>query len=410
MTAFDCPYCFTEISTDAVAFRCSGRPASGRPACVPHSDPEREAILGDGSQSYPPVLQHAADGRHLIDDWNKPILQTGKLGRSITCDRCSGPTTIAICPRCHSVLPQGVEDNPVSVAVVGARNSGKTVFLSQLDQQLMSSVPERFHVAVEHPGGTTGLAKKLEEYRNRMLGTLKQLPDQTRAEGDRKQAPAVYRWDRGAGKKRRSAKVVSIYDTPGEAVAIQEQTLQQGHLRSANALILVIDPFSLSENRELAVEKGIDPSPENLVTDVLDGITAMLGESKDKKNRKGMITTPLAVVVTKMDAFWGQLPENSPLRTAATAVPYFDEVDSQTVHDFVDGQLRSWGGANLANKIEGNYADFRYFAVSALGGEPSYRDGKLFGAASPTRVVDPILWILNHEKSFLPTAPAQDKA
>lgn len=408
MTAFNCPYCFTEISTDAVAFRCSGRGAAGRPACVLYSDPERAEILGDGSQTYPPVLRHASDGRHLIDDWGKPVLLTAKMGQTVNCDRCHGATSVAICPNCHTYLPQGVEDSPVSVAVVGARNSGKTVFLAQLDQQLMSSVPERFHVAVDHPGGTIGLARKLEGYRNRMHGELKELPEQTRAEGNQKQAPAVYRWDRGAEKKKHSSKVISVYDTPGEAVAAQEQTMQQGHLRSANALVLVIDPFSLSENRDLAQEKGIDPGPENLAADVLDGITALLRESG--KVRKGLITTPLAAVVTKMDAFWSQFPENSPLRTAAAPVPYFDDVDSRTIHDFVDGQIRSWGGANLANKIEGNFADFRYFAVSALGDEPSYREGKLSGAASPTRVVDPILWILNHEKNFLPSGPDQGKA
>ncbi|WP_158591127.1 TRAFAC clade GTPase domain-containing protein [Kocuria tytonis] len=314
---------------------------------------------------------------------------------------------MAICPSCHCLLPQGVEDGALSVAVVGARNSGKTVFLSQLDWQLMHTVPERFGVAVDYPGGTAGLASKLQEYRKKMTDGQRQLPEQTRVEGNRGQAPAVYRWDWGPARKRHASRVISIYDTPGEAVATLQRTTELGHLRAADAVVLVIDPFSLSENRELAREKGIDPGSETLANDVLDGLIGSLRYDDQNVGKGKLLTTPLAIAVTKMDAFWSQFPEGSPLRTTGEAVPYFDEEDSKSVHDFVLSQLQAWGGANLTNKIAANFKTFRYFAVSALGDEPSYRDGRLTGTVSPTRVVDPVLWILSGDRKFLPTDSSQ---
>ena len=45
-----------------------------------------------------------------------------------------------------------------------------------------------------------------------------------------------------------------------------------------------------------------------------------------------------------------------------------------------------------------NYADFRFFAVSALGAEPDYAAQSVApGGVRPHRVEDPILWLLAKE-------------
>jgi hypothetical protein len=43
-----------------------------------------------------------------------------------------------------------------------------------------------------------------------------------------------------------------------------------------------------------------------------------------------------------------------------------------------------------------NYADYRYFGVSALGAEPDYRGHTVApGGIRPHRVADPVLWLLS---------------
>lgn len=388
-----CPYCFVDIDLRKVAFRCAGVPMAGRQECVPHVDPQRVAVLRDHSTVLPPVLAHASDGHHIVDDRGEPELLLAKFDGRVPCDRCQGMTSIKICPHCHSLLPEELREGAVSIGVVGARNSGKTVLLALFEKQMLTGLTQRFQVAVDHPGGTIGLANDLNVFRDDMERDGR-LPAQTQAVGGGRKAPSVYRWKWVNG----PARIISVYDTAGEDVANRDNAMAQHHLRAANAIFLVIDPLALAENRHLARNKGIDLVPETLQNDILDGLTSVLRQQQEGQgrfSRSGKISTPLAVVVTKMDALWETLDPNSPLRTLGEPTPYFDEQDSQTIHDHLMMMLNQWGGGSLVNKIQAEFDRYRFFAVSSLGGEPEYRTGRLpQNQVMPSRVLDPLLWVL----------------
>src|SRR5699024_11726415 len=99
-----CPYCFADLDLKALGYQCAGRPASGRPSCVPYPDPQRQDVLEDASAVMPPVLRRAPDGRHIIDDLVSRLLRERPNGKPDDCDRCEGTTTISIRTNCASPL------------------------------------------------------------------------------------------------------------------------------------------------------------------------------------------------------------------------------------------------------------------------------------------------------------------
>lgn len=395
-----CPYCFVKLNLSQIAYRCSGIPAPGRPACVPYRDFVRADVLGDASPVLPPVLARNAQGQHIVskDDLTNPELVLTKIGKSVKCDRCQGATSLCICPHCHSILPDETAQGAISIGVVGARLSGKTVWLAMLEQQLISVAPERFQSSIDHPGGTVGLANNLVTFRQSMEDSSK-LPDQTASIGAGRQMPAVYNWKFSNG----VARVISIYDTAGEDVARRDFTMMQGHLSASNAIVLVIDPFTFAANRNVALQRGIrDERPETLNLDVLDGLVSVLRQAESARSGRssGKITTPVAVAVTKMDAFWNELSPQSALKRIGQQHGAFDVEESRQVHTELVDLIRSWGGAAVLNKLEAEFANYRLFSVSALGNEPDYAHNALSDALSPARVLDPVLWILS-EQNFV---------
>ena len=129
--------------------------------------------------------------------------------------------------------------------------------------------------------------------------------------------------------------------------------------------------------------------------DVVANITEILRtEHKIKKKRK--ITIPVAVVFTKIDAFYPTLDRNNPIMATAPAVPAYDNADGQAVHEHMLALLHEWNAGDIDTHMRQNYADYRYFAVSALGAEPDYERGDGGrGGVRPHRVEDPVLWLLS---------------
>lgn len=60
--------------------------------------------------------------------------------------------------------------------------------------------------------------------------------------------------------------------------------------------------------------------------------------------------------------------------------------------------MHDWEASDIDVHLRLNYSDFQYFAVSALGAEPDYDQGRVDpGGVRPHRVEDPILWLLAKE-------------
>ncbi|MCQ2001131.1 TRAFAC clade GTPase domain-containing protein [Arthrobacter zhaoxinii] len=382
-----CPYCYAELNVNKVAFRCSGRGAPGRTPCKPVPDPKRGEAFSDGTPVLPAI--------------SEPGQQRDLLGKSTaSCGNCGGESGIRMCPSCHSILPRGLDNNSPLFGLIGVRNSGKTVLLSVLHRELVQSVARRFDAAIDTPGGSTGLARDLAQYEKDMAREGGSLPRQTPASGTVKKTPAVYEW-KYARKGKTASTIFSFYDTAGEDVSRQETAMMQQYLGQASGVILLLDPFAFPENHERAEQLGAAASDSDTPESALDGITFVLQSAHNvKRNKK--IKVPLAVVVSKIDAFFDQIPASHPLRQPSSGSGSFDDDESRTIHDHVMALVANWGGDGLLRKLDLEYDNFRLFGVSALGAEPDYRSGSVSSrGVLPHRVADPLLWLMA-DRGFIP--------
>ncbi|MBX6388711.1 MAG: zinc ribbon domain-containing protein [Frankia sp.] len=381
-----CPYCYTEINPRRLACRCSGRHAAGRPQCKRKPDPARLTHFGD-SEPYLPVITPIGAAR---------------------CPQCGADPGPPICPECHSLLPSEYGPDSALIGLVGVRQSGKTVMLSVLDHELQNAVGDRFNAVIDTPGGSSELARNLRIHHDVMLRADGHLPPQTAENSGTtlsKKAPAVYSWryhrKTGMGITRARSVVFSFYDNAGEDFATPDKALSQIYLGATSGVILLLDPFGFPANRARATAKGAslpDTGPEA----VLDAITLVLRTTKRvKRNQK--IKEPLAVMISKIDAFFDEIPPDHPLRWPSSTRPFFDETESRTVHDHIGAMVEKWGGARLIRKLENNYANFRLFGASALGAEPDYASGRVNSRGLlPHRVAEPLLWLMA-TRGFIPT-------
>ncbi len=377
-----CPYCYTEINPRRLAYRCAGRHAAGKLPCEKKVDDARKNRFND-TDAYLPVIS--------------PI---GSV--SARCSSCGSEHGPPVCPECHSLLPREYGAGSALIGLVGVRDSGKTVLLSQLDSELQGAVGTRFDASIDAPGGSGGLARDLRVYRELMLRSGGTLPAQTeQSEGKTRKPPAVYSWRYRSGGK---STVFSFYDNAGEDFATPDRALSQTYLGATSGVILLLDPFGFPENRTKASSRGAD-LPDIGPEAVLEAITTVLASAKGvKRNKK--IKQPIAVVISKIDAFFDQIPSGHPLRQPSSSRPVFEESESQTVHDHVGALVEQWGGATLIRKLEQNYTTFRLFGVSALGAEPDYRARRVNGRGLlPHRVAEPLLWLMA-TRGFIPTAGA----
>ncbi|KTR89239.1 hypothetical protein NS220_15965 [Microbacterium testaceum] len=392
-----CPYCYQTLNVAKVAFRCAGRGIPGRPVCEAQTDPKLYRTFQDATPVMPAIVVIKPDGTRPVDENNEYEDVTARS--SATCGQCGGESSIRMCPSCHSVLPRSLDNSSPLFGLVGVRNSGKTVLLSVMHKELVRTVARRFNASIDTPGGTSGLARDLAQFEAEMTRDGGHLPPQTAATGGQKKQPAVYEW-KYTVKGKSAATIFSFYDSAGEDISRQDEAMKQQYLGQSSGVILLLDPFAFPENLERAAERGAGTgdgadTPET----ALDGITYVLGHTL-ARNKK--IKTPLAVVISKIDAFFDQVPPHHPLRQQGSAEAVFDEVESRTIHDHVASMITRWGGDGLLRKLEQEYTTYRLFGVSALGAEPEYRSGTVNARGLlPHRVADPLLWLMA-DRGFIP--------
>ena len=371
-----CPYCYEEISRRPAWFRCTGRIGPDGQRCAPETDPVLRDRTGFGG-ALPPAF--AADGRQ---------------GR---CPACRGETTIRICPVCHSRLP--VHFGRVGsrlIVPVGAKEAGKTVFMTVLVHELMHQTGQRLNAAITGADDYTR-QRFASEYERPLYRESTLLAPTTAAQG---RAPLVFRFTtehRRALNGGPQRTLLSFFDTAGEDLRSQ-QSIEQNvrYLGAADGVLLLLDPLQMRGARELAAPGTRLPTPgmpDDEPATVLENVTDLLLASEGKKPNK-RISKPLAIVFTKMDTLLHDLKQTSPLLRPPPQEGYFDERDSLEVHTEIQRLLARWEGTRIDQIAQLNFRRYRYFGVSALGETPTQDNRVAARGIRPYRVASPILWIL----------------
>jgi hypothetical protein len=161
----------------------------------------------------------------------------------------------------------------------------------------------------------------------------------------------------------------------------------------------LLDPFMIPKARDLIKVPDAAIRSNESTIDVVNRVTEKLRSAHGLSARRN-IKIPVAVVFAKIDAFFGVLGADHPLLRPPPEEPAFNEAEGQATHEYVRAMLHDWGAAEIDTHLRMNYANFRYFAVSALGAEPDYEAAGhespvSDGGVQPFRVDEPMLWLLS---------------
>ena len=377
-----CPYCYNRLTERTMKFRCTGRPGPDGRVCEVRRDNSRVRWLGIATP-LPPTF--AADGR-------KP---------RANCPHCRGETPHHVCPTCHSRLPVhfGKVDSRL-IAMIGAKQSGKTVFMTVLIHELKHRVGRNLDASIM--GSDEQTIKSFDLDYDDRLYNQHALPETTQTTAARSlRQPLVFRLtmqrQRLLAQRREQHTILSFFDTAGEDLISEESVeLNVRYLSSAHAIILLLDPLQMPGARSQAkagtilpdyTESGFD-RPFNVLSRVTDLLRGSLTSHPSER-----IQTPVAVAFSKIDSLKHKFPARSPLTQESEPRPEYDTSDSLAVHHQVQALLDDWDGPQIDQLMRHNYAHYRYFGLSALGALPL--DKVTAPLIQPLRVHDPFLWLLS---------------
>lgn len=385
-----CPFCFRRIDSSHLAYQCVGR---GNIECKKEEDETRRRLTGSQLETYPTFLP--PPGR----------------GVSTNCPTCGGPGNRRACPECHTALPiEFVDSTSPMIGLVGAKGSGKTVLMTVLVKQLREVVGLRFgadiRIVTDNPDGHQGLTD-YQASREIPLYSHRTLPTGTAQQGTAARqhtTPVVLRWRQESARFMRgqalSSTVLSFVDTAGEDLNDLGTAFTLKYLSVCDALMITLDPFALPGARaRLRLPSEAVQVGDDVPLDVVSRITELLRTEHRVKNKR-RIKLPVALVFTKIDAFYGGLDRYNPIMAKPPGLPAYQDADGRTVHEHMLALMRDWNATDIDTHMRLNYDDYRYFGVSALGAEPDYRRNAVApGGVQPHRVEDPILWLLSKTRT-----------
>lgn len=373
-----CPFCFEAIPRGQAAFRCTGADPS---RCPPVADEALGAFRRRPAEMLPPVT---VVSRRL----------SLRTSTTVDCFQCGKPTTKAVCPRCHNTLPTHfMRTGGRSLAVIGAKESGKSHYVGVLINQLMHSVLGKYGASINAADEYTK-SRYARDFRQILYESNQVLPaTQSAAADGGLHLPMIFRLQVGT-EKQKSALLV-FFDTAGEDFErLETLEAEASYVANTDATMLVLDPLQIPSVRDQLGDQVVLPSVTTDPLDILSRTTDLIRERTGLPPNK-RIDRPLALSFSKIDAIRGLLKGSPVLRSASHGVT-FDAGAAEDISISMHAHVGEWIGSSLDQYVQANWSNVHYFGFSALGRPPV--GGQLVGGVAPLRVEDPILWLLSQWK------------
>ena len=256
-----CPRCFRTLSADLFAWECAG-------TCQPMPDPIASANAGIQVLSRPLVkMQRPSDHRRWLPPADQP------------CSKCHQPSR-DVCPYCHyDLLRNWRESDTVTIALAGARATGKTIYVAILVKQL-EEMFSRNRLALSFADQRS--RKIYEEHYEAPLYEARGIPGPTapaQVEGAYQRDPIIL----DMGSLRTGPAMLVIRDVAGEDLerpAADPRYLS--YFERADIVLFLFDPSAVRDVRELLKdylpqEDRITGDPEVVLENLLENAWKFTG-------------------------------------------------------------------------------------------------------------------------------------
>lgn len=299
----------------------------------------------------------------------------------------------ALCPYClatgHEEIIRSAGSRTICIPVVGGASSGKTSFINAYAVSMITSR------AKAHGLATRFYDKAREQRFTTMLADSKRgFVDKTTVETDDQRASAFSMSFYLDGNGLKPSRLMQLLDIAGETFVSGNENEQQNQYEHCEGIVLVIDPLAIPQVRIRVADdlRGADAGSisTSSLGDVMNALRNDINANLSR-NRGKRLTTPLAVVINKVDA--------APLldeRLGAPAITRFRQAEPERcandldTMDFLCRQfLVDMDMGDVVDMVQQQFAVSRFFAVSAIG----HTAGA--GRFMPRGVDDVIDWIIS---------------
>ena len=374
-----CPYCFETILSAKRAYRCVNTDGSRCP-------PEKDMALGQYlRRSEGPLLPRV----FVVPSRISPVCRCGSKGKPV-------------CPHCHSDLPGEFGEIPSkTIALIGAKEVGKSNYIAVLLHELTNRIGERFNASINALDEQTR-RRYNEQFRSYIYDRREVVPATRSARAEIEvRYPLVYRLSL---QRRRflfgnSLRVMSLvfFDTAGEDLThVDLMSTETRYLANSDGIVFLLDPLQIRAVRDRLAGTMSLPSESSDPSDIIGRVVQLVRQMRSL-GPTARIDTPVALAFSKIDAIRSLVEPGSPVHQASNHDGYFDLADAERLNESMRAYVTEWVGGGLHTFLKHNFETFAYFGLSALGSSPDGQ-GRLPMGAAPFRVEDPFLWVLHHHR------------
>jgi hypothetical protein len=296
------------------------------------------------------------------------------------------------------------------LAVVGAPEAGKSVFMASMIHFLINEISPNFALRIE-PSPET------RRYYSQFLAPLfdsqnPSMPAKTNpvqfSDGKvNPTRPLMFYIERSNDKKKNV--ILVFYDAAGEDFGNDQMIHTVApYINHCSGIIYLVDPFRMDTIRRRLKEYDehiLDCAPTNQNPGLtLDHLVTSIRHMQEQNNEK--IAVPLAVTVSKLDLLLDMAKVGGEFFGGSAAIRGYYGYDGSLKDGIlraVSQEIRSFLHAQNASQVivlANSFAHVRYFGVSALGHNTVPKKGTdneltLSQPARPLRVLEPLLWLLS---------------
>lgn len=395
---FICPFCFDTRSLKTIKFRCQSDPKR----CANESDKIYTDFMGMQNVIHKKKVILPPPSTGKFDSLKSAIKPKGEA----ICPDCNQKSTHRICPSCHSDLPYTIgEHKDLIIAVVGAKETGKSHYVCMLIEKLKNEIGTAFNALLQ-PVNDQTMKRYREDFYNPIFKKRVVIQATQSARIDnRVLTPLIFILSfMGKGllsfakQKIINVATVVFFDTAGEDLDSEDlMATENRYIFNSSGIILLLDPLQLPEVRSLLPANTPLPAENTEAEDILTRIANLIRRSKNMAPTE-LIDIPIAVSFSKMDAVETLLPAASNLKYPSKHSGKFNLDEFENVNAEMEALIQKWSSDFLIQQLQHNFKHHACFGLSALGCNP-HADNKI-SKLRPNRVEDPFLWLLWKNKQI----------